>query len=279
MDNVKEGHQFSLTGKLAKSFNMGLKGDIAYTYMQSKDYTSIPAEIAADAFQRNPVPGNPNDPQLSWSRYGLKHRVISSWMYTKSYSFMASHFGLFFEAGQGNRYSYTYTGDVNRDGIPFNDLIYVPENASDIHFGTVNVETGEATEAADAAEQYAALEKYIEQDPYLKDKKGSVTERNGASLPWFSQVDIRYMHDFNFKVAGRINTIQLSFDVMNVGNMISSNWGVRQFATTYNPISVTGIDNNNVPYMHFDKNLQDSFVDDFSTRSKWQLQIGVRYIF
>ncbi|OYT15087.1 MAG: TonB-dependent receptor, partial [Bacteroidetes bacterium 4572_77] len=29
MDNVKEGHQFSLTGKLAKSFNMGLKGDIA----------------------------------------------------------------------------------------------------------------------------------------------------------------------------------------------------------------------------------------------------------
>jgi hypothetical protein len=61
--------------------------------------------------------------------------------------------------------------------------------------------------------------------------------------------------------------------------MFNSNWGVRQFATTYNPISVTGIDKNNVPYMHFDTKLQDSFVDDFSTRSKWQLQIGVRYIF
>ena len=279
MDNVKEGHQFSLTAKLAKSFDSGLKADIAYTYMQSKDYTSIPAEIAADAFQRNPVPGNPNDPSLSWSRYGLKHRVISSWMYSKSYSFMSSHFGLFFEAGQGNRYSYTYTGDLNRDAIMGNDLLYVPANANDIHFGSVDAVTGVATEASDAAEQYAALEKFIDQDPYLKDRKGLMAERNGASLPWFSQVDIRYMHDFNFKVAGRTNTIQLSLDVMNIGNMLNSNWGVRQFATTYNPISVTGIDNNNVPYMHFDSNLSDSFVDDFSTRSKWQLQFGVRYIF
>jgi len=278
MDNVAEGHQFSLTGKLVKSFEMGLKADIAYTYTQSKDYTSIPAEIAADAFQRNPVAGNPNDPSLSWSRYGLKHRVISSWMYSKEYGFMASHVGLFFEAGQGNRYSYTYAGDLNRDGIMGNDLLYVPSNSGDIHFGTVDAD-GNATEDANAAEQYAALEKFIDQDPYLKDRKGQIAERNGASLPWFTQFDIRYMHDFNFKVGKRVNTIQLSFDVMNIGNMFNSNWGVRQFATTYNPISVNGIDKNNVPYMHFDTKLQDSFVDDFSTRSKWQLQIGVRYIF
>jgi len=278
MDNVAEGHQFSLTGKLAKIFAMGLTADVSYTYTESKDYTSIPAEIAADAFQRNPVAGNPNTPTLSWSRYGLKHRIISSWMYTKEYSFMASHVGLFIEAGQGNRYSYTYAGDLNLDAIANNDLLYVPANSGDIHFGTVDAD-GNATEAPDAAEQYAALEKFIAQDPYLKDKKGQMTERNGASLPWYSQIDFRYMHDFNFNVGKRVNTIQLSFDVMNIGNMVNSNWGVRQFATTYNPISVTGVDKNNVPYMHFDKNLTDSFVDDFSTRSKWQLQIGVRYIF
>ena len=278
MDNVAEGHQFSLTGKLAKTFDMGLKADFAYTYTQSKDYTSIPAEIAADAFQRNPVVGNPNDPTLSWSRYGLEHRVISSWMYSKKYGFMASHFGLFFEAGQGNRYSYTYAGDLNQDGIANNDLLYVPTSASDIHFGTVDGD-GNAIEAADAAEQYAALEAFVAQDPYLSERKGNYAERNGASLPWFTQFDVRYMHDFYVKIGKRVNTLQLSFDVMNIGNMFNSNWGVRQFATTYNPISVTGVDSNNTPYMHFDTNLKESFVDDFSTRSKWQLQIGVRWIF
>ena len=107
LDNVKEGHQLSLTGKLAKDWASGLHIDIAYTYQDSKDYTSIPAEIAADAFQRNPVVGNPNSPALSWSRYGLKHRAVSSWMYTTDYNSKktASTFGMFIEVGQGNRYS------------------------------------------------------------------------------------------------------------------------------------------------------------------------------
>jgi hypothetical protein len=132
MDNVKEGHQLSLTGKVAKEWGFGLKGDLAYTYQQSKDYTSIPAEIAADAFQRNPVVGNPNTPSVSWSRYGLKHRFISSWMYAKEYKSMISTFGVFIELGQGNRYSYTYAGDLNRDAIVNNDLLYVPSDKADI---------------------------------------------------------------------------------------------------------------------------------------------------
>lgn len=36
---------------------------------------------------------------------------------------------------------------------------------------------------------------------------------------------------------------------------------------------------NNVPWFQFDTNLKNSYVDDFSVASKWQLQIGIRYIF
>ena len=277
MDNVKEGHQLSLTGKVVKTWGFGLRGDLAYTYQQSKDYTSIPAEIAADAFQRNPVVGNPNTPSVSWSRYGLKHRFISSWMYAKEYKSMASTVGMFIEMGQGNRYSYTYAGDLNRDAIVNNDLLYVPASASEINFGSVDGE-GNGSIAADAAAQWTALSTFIEQDPYLKTRKGNYAERNGVTLPWFSQIDFRFMQDFNFKVKDRKNTIQVSLDIMNLGNLINSNWGVRQLARTTNPISVTGVDKNNVPYYHFDSNLKTSYVDDFSTRSKWQMQLGVRYI-
>jgi hypothetical protein len=280
LDNVKEGHQLSLTGKVSKDWTSGLHIDLAYTYQDSKDFTSIPAEIAADAFQRNPVVGNPNTPQLSWSRYGLKHRLISSWMYTTNYNTKstASTFGMFIEMGKGNRNSYTYAGDLNRDGIANNDLLYVPASASEIHFGKMVNDAIVPADEADAAAQWTALNAFIDQDPYLKTRKGQYAERNGVTLPWFSQIDFRFMQDFYFNVKGRKNTIQVSLDIMNLGNLIYSGYGVRQLLRTTNPITVNGLDTNNVPYYQFDTNLKTSYVDDFSTRSKWQMQFGIRYI-
>ena len=278
LDNVKEGMQQSITTKVARRFPFGLYADVAYTYMNSKDYTSIPAEIAADAFQRNPVVGNPNTPSLSWSRYGLQHRIISSASYSVDYSFMTSTLGFFLESGKGRRYSYVYAGDLNQDAIMNNDLLYVPTDASDIHFGTVD-ENGNGIEATDAAEQWQALSNFIEQDDYLSSRKGNYAERNGAMAPWFTQIDIRYMHDFKFKAGNKTNKIQLSIDIINFGNMLNSNWGVYQLPRTYTPITVQGVDANGVPYFSFDKTLNESYLQDVSIASKWQMQIGVRYIF
>ncbi len=277
MDNVKEGAQYSLTGQLKKSFDFGLYANASYTYMQSKDYTSIPAEIAADAFQRNPVVGDPNQPMYSYSRYGLKHRIIATLMYQHEYKNMASSFALFWETGKGNRYSYTYVGDLNQDGIVNNDLLYIPENQSDINFGTVN--NGNGVPAADAAEQWAALDAFIEQDPYLSEHRGEYAERNGAMQPWFTQVDFKFMQDFKIKSGEKTNTLRLSFDVLNIGNMLNSNWGIRQIPATTNLLTVNGLDNNNVPYFSFDTNLKETYIDDVSIISKWQLQIGIRWIF
>lgn len=278
MDNTSKGYQFTATGKLAKKWDCGLTMDIAYTYLNAKDLTSIPAEIAADAFQRNPVVGNPNNPEYSWSRYGLKHRVIASALYKIKYGKFASSFAMFYEAGKGNRYSYSYTGDINGDAIANNDLIYVPRNSNDINFGTVDG-SGNGIAAVDAAQQWIALDAFISQDDYLKDRRGKFAERNGAMLPWYGQMDFRFMQDYNFDVGGKKNTLQFSIDVLNIGNMISSNWGVRQFATTTRPITVNGVDNNGIPWLQFDPNLKESYIDDVSVNSKWQLQIGIRYIF
>ncbi len=52
LDNTSEGYQSSTTLKLGKNFPFGMYWDIAYTHMESKDYTSIPAEIAADASKK-----------------------------------------------------------------------------------------------------------------------------------------------------------------------------------------------------------------------------------
>lgn len=279
LDNTKEGYQYSLTGRIAKEWAFGLNGNLAYTYMDSRDFTSIPAEIAADAFQRNPVVGSPNNPALSWSRYGLQHRIISSWFYTSSYSDkFTTSVGFFIEAAEGARYSYVYAGDLNGDAIMNNDLLYVPDGPDDIHFGTVD-ENGVATPAADADEQWAALDAYIEQDNYLKERRGQYAERHGAKLPWFYQIDLRLLQDFNFYTGGKKNTFQLSFDILNLPNLLSSNWGVYNLPRTTTPITVTGVDADGVPYMQFNQSLTESYIDDFSNLSRWQLQIGIRYIF
>lgn len=277
MANSDKGSQFNFTAKVSKSWHFGLSFMAAYTYLNAKDITTLTSKIAANAFQSRPVIGNPNYSQYSWSGFGLKHRIISSVAYRISYGHAASTFSFFYEAGKGNRYSYVYAGDLNQDGIRNNDLLYVPKDKGDIHFGTVDA-NGNATVAPDADAQWAALNAFINQDPYLKTRRGQYAQRNGAMLPWYSQLDFRFLQDF-YVDKKKVHKFQISLDILNLGNMINSSWGVRKFATSDNPISVTGVDKNGVPYFKFDTNLKNSYVDDVSLRSKWQMQIGLRYIF
>lgn len=96
----------------------GLQLMVAYTFLGVKDVTSNSGEIAADAFQRNPVIGNSNTPSLAYSDFGLQHRIISALGHRFEYGrCFATRISFFFEAGKGSRYSYKYAGDMNRDGI------------------------------------------------------------------------------------------------------------------------------------------------------------------
>ncbi len=277
MGNTNKGSQFNFTTKISKTWNFGLYLMAAYTYLDAKDITSLTSKIAANAFQSRPVVGNPNFSMYSWSAFGLKHHIIANAVYRMVYNKMASTFSFFFDAGKGNRYSYVYAGDLNQDHIRNNDLLYVPANQNDIHFGTVDA-NGNGVTASDAATQWTALDAFISQDPYLSTRRGKYAQRNGAMLPWFSELDFKFMQDFTIGKTTK-HKIQISLDILNLGNMINSNWGVRKYATTRTPISVTGVDKNGVPYFKFDPNLKSTYVNDVSLRSKWQMQLGIRYIF
>jgi len=75
-------------------------------------------------------------------------------------------------------------------------------------------------------------------------------------------------------------TLQFSIDFVNLGNLISSSWGVRKYATTsgyYQPLSVSY--NNNAPTYQFDPSLKTTFNESPDLQSRWQMQFGLRYIF
>ena len=134
------------------------------------------------------------------------------------------------------------------------------------------------TTTADQQAQRDALAAYIAQDEYLNGRRGQYAEKYAILSPWYSQWDVRILQDFNFAVKERTNTIQLSFDVLNFGNVLSSNWGVRQNPVNKQPIGVS-VDATGIPTYSFDAALTTTYTDDFSLLSRWQMQLGLRYIF
>ena len=93
----------------------------------------------------------------------------------------------------------------------------------------------------------------------------------------------------NYKFANN-NKIQFSVDVLNVGNLISSDWGVVRQPNNISPVSVSFPDANPAPDVYeadrtqeptytFDPNQTKTNGFDSSLLSRWQAQFGLRYIF
>lgn len=267
--NSDKGRIWNVAVKAQKTFTNGLYTSLAYSYLDSKDVNSIEAEITGDAFAFNAALGDVNNDQLANSRYGDTHRFIgvASKKWTYGNDNWATTISTFFEYAQGGRFNYTYGGDINGDGSGLNDLIYVPTSSeiNQMQFSG----TGQA-EAFDA---------YIAQDDYLSGRRGQYAERYGALAPWRGRWDVKFLQDLNFNVGGdAVNTLQFSVDILNVGNLINSEWGLIQQPNNVQPIGVT-VDGSGNPTYTFNPDQTDTFGYDSSLMSRWQMQFGLRYIF
>ena len=272
--NSDEGKSFNFTLELKKNWNNGIYTSLAYNFLDAKDISSIEAEISSDAYDRNPALGHVNTPQLAPSLYGNQHRIVgtANKKFTYNNGKMATTLSMFFEYAKGGRFSYTYSGDINGDASALNDLLYIPTDSElDQMSFAPPVFPGNPTENA----QREALREFIAQDEYLSENRGNYVEKYALLSPWFSRWDLRILQDL---VLNNNNTLQLSLDLLNLGNFINSNWGVRQLPQNTQPIGVA-IDDNGNPVYSFDTNQTSTFVDDFSLASRWQMQLGLRYSF
>ena len=272
--NTDIGHSTNLTLEVKRNWVDGLYTSLGYNYGLSFDASSISAEISSDAYDRNPAYGNVNTAVSSPSLYGNLHRFVGVAAKKFSYSGgkMATTVSAFFQAAKGGRFSYTYSGDINGDGSGNNDLMFIPTDAQ------LDQMTFSGT-AAEGTTQKAAFKAYINQDSYLSDNRGAVVEKYGLLSPWYSNIDLRILQDFNFNVSPtKTNTVQISLDLLNLGNLVSSKWGVHQQVANTQPVGVS-VNAAGVPVYSFDKALTSTFVNDFSLASRWQLQLGARYIF
>jgi hypothetical protein len=231
-----------------------------------------------------------NDLELARSNYSPGSRFMAWVSYRKDYlnNMAGTQISLFYNGQQGQPYSYVYAGDFNNDGTTGNELFFVPATQADINLVAI---TGTAPRTV--AEQWAALDAFIETDTYLSTRRGQYAERNGSRTPFQNQLDVRLLQEFSIKVGNSINKLQLSFDIMNFGNMLNKEWGkqwtvANQTATLVNFAGLA--DTAPGAPINFGTN-QPTFTDNgagltggkvfsaFDLTSRWRGQFGVRYIF
>ena len=304
MKNTNNGYSYAMTGTIAKSFESGLFASLSYTYTDSRSVNDG-GSIAQTMWRDRVISGDPNADVTSYSNFLQKHRIVAFGSYKLNYlnNKMATTFGFTYSTGPAGRYSYTYTGDMNGDGSGGNnDLIYIPRDQSEILLRNFTATVTAATPTAPAvtslytaAQQWNDLDNYIKQDPYLASRRGQYAERNGAELPWSTNFDFKIIQDFNIKIGGKVNTIQLTLDMFNSGNFVSSNWGLNQGAIRSTLLAFQTYDNVpgavatgsvptgkpifTFPYRAGATPLSETFQNSVGLGSRWQGQIGIRYIF
>ena len=308
LTNTHQGYRYQLTGSVGQTLNTLLDVNVAYTYGVSKDISNGIRNSPQSNWELNPAL-NVNDPALAYSNFDLRHRVVSSINLHKSTNDgrFTGYLTSVLTYQSGAPYTWVYNNNFLGNGQQNVQLAYIPGSAADIvlvNKGVVSATT--ANPNGYAAEgngpQYAALNSFISSDPYLKNRRGQYAERNAARTPWNNQADVRLMVEAKLGkltpneagVTPTGHSIQISFDIINFGNFINSNWGRQYFVpNTFNSTLGTGL--TQVAYADANGNIGAFNATTFNRpaftfsnpatysidqlASRWQGQLGVRYLF
>lgn len=236
----KKAYYWSLSAQLRKSFDFGLNLSASYTHSQAKSYTEGIGDQVSSAYTSYRSSINAvNDNETGYATYVAPNRVLVSASYRlKGCGKNSTTFSLIYDGSENGylggysygRYSYIFASNVNSDASAPGNLLYIPASRQELNNwdfkenGTVLDNSGNKI-AYTADMQRDDFWEFINQDSYLKDRKGKYTERGGAKMPWHHQLDFKVVHDYNFRVGSTEHAIQFGLDIVNLPNLLNPNWG------------------------------------------------------
>lgn len=285
LSTTNEGYYFGSTFKLEYPSKRGIYGMIAYTYSQAKDLMSAGSIASGSWTSARSIRGN-NNLDLAYADNDIPHRIAGLIGYRFNYGkdfFGSTGISLGYVGDKSGRISFAAAGDLNQDGVQNNDLIYVPNDASELVFQQFTANNVTFT----VADQVAAFNAYIDQDEYLSTRRGMYAERNGRVFPWLHRMDLSVTQDFGLVIRGKRHAIQFRADILNVGNMLNDEWGVGNTLVTDRPLTFRTINSNGVPEYRFATQvidektvmLRNTTIPSTSPGNVWTAQFGLRYTF
>ena len=283
ISNTDKGYSWSLGGTLKAEPLNGLKTEFSYIHQVSMSVQDMKGSALNSAWSNDVNVNSPNELVLRPSAYVIPDKVSAMATYRLGYSknrFMSTEIGLMYTGYTAGTYSYIYTNDMNGDGIT-NDLIWIPASKDEVQF----VDNGTITAEA----QQQAFWDFVNQDRYLKNHKGEYADANAARMPWLNRFDLHLAQNFNIgalRGSKRNETLQLSLDIMNVGNLLNSSWGVMETPAACNNgklLEYKGTDSQGRPQFTMVTNneglVSKTFELDRSNSNCWYLQLGAKLIF
>jgi hypothetical protein len=280
MTNSSAGYAWTGTlqiQKVTKNFIL----TAAYTRQEAKD-AAVSGSTAATMWGSKVTSDNPNDFTIGNSNNYMPHRIIGSVVYHKDFiKDQTTSIGMVYEGSPNYATSYYVQGDVNGDGITYNDLMFVPKTSDQIKLINATGDTRSQTEL------WNQLDAFIASNPYLFSRRGQFAERNAYVLPWTHKLDLNFTQDVRFTMGKNKHTLRFTADIYNFTNLLNKDWGVYYVPTTTTPLVFSKIDTdgktpvytfpyqdavNKVPYTR-------AYKPSPSLGSRYQIQIGVRYLF
>ncbi len=292
--NTNKGYSVNLMAQMDKTWDFGLFVSFSYNYGIARSINDGQSSQNSSQW-RVPNGNGRNNLDPGYSLFDLGHRIVTNISYKINYSkFASTTLGLFYNGQSGERFSYGYDNGVSANAGPAGDntdgkhltLLYVPKDQNDIILIDVLDANGDVTYSA--AQQWTDLDAFIKDNKYLNDHRGKVVERHAQRMPFEHIFDFKLMQEFRFPVSSdRENRLQVSIDIFNIGNMLNKDWGRMHYGlgdyNTYRLLRFEGYQagTKNPQYTYINKSGKKTWgIDDSGLQSsRWQAQIGVRYIF
>ena len=263
---LPKGYYYSVTAQLSKDFNWGLSLMAAYTRSGSKSIQEGYGDQVSSLFSGGNYGVNgSNEPELGNSAFVSPNRLIANanWKIQEGKN-LATTIGLFYEGYNhcyvGNysytRYSYVL-GKLTGEGGS-NNLMYIPTDA----------QVEQMTFTSD--ENKAAFKSFLASDSYTKNHRGEYSTRGAKVAPWQGRFNLKVAQDISVNVAGRKSTLQLGVDILNVANLINSDWGLTKQVKTENILN----------YSNGKYTFTEPVVNDYkSTFCTWQMLFSAKLSF
>jgi hypothetical protein len=285
--NTSEGKAWNASYTLSKTFTTDkLDVFVQGTHAYGESTVLFDATSSQNSSQWNnieTVNGSNSIGGVSRSDFDQGHRILGITSLTYKWNNnLKTKLGFYYEGAQGTPFSYVYLdrGNLLRDTFATSSaLIFVPANQSQINLVTV------ATNPLTPAQQWEALNAFIEGNDYLRSRRGQYAERNGDRLEWSHVIDLKFAQEISLNFGKRKHSFEITADIFNFTNMLNKNWGKRYFANVdqVQLINQVGfLADGTTPTFNYNPAVETTLnqVDDAGVNSsRWQAQLGVRYTF
>lgn len=272
LTNTDKGKSDGATISLYRPMKDRWSWSLSYTHADATEVSPITSSTASSNYSNRAV-FNPNEDVASTSNTNITDRMVLAlareFEFVKNFKTTAA---LVYQGRTGHPYSWVFYGDANGDGYAFNDLLYVPRDASDPKVAW-----------ADTAQRDAFFA-FVKSSSLVK-YAGTNAPRNSETSPWTQQLDLKLTQQIPLY---RTVKAELYVNLLNFWNLVDDQFGALEevpfsyrravAGATYNAAGNGGLGQWNYTFTGTTLNGVPVTVNDTPV-SRWQAQVGIRVRF